>query len=630
MLDLMRKHAKSWVINVIIAAIAIVFVFWGAGSFRNQAPAKVATVNGEPISMAQYQETYRRLLEATQNQFKGFLNDELLQAMNLKQRALDSLIEERLLVQQAALMGVKVVEEDLQAEIAQTPLFQVDGRFNKSQYVTMLSRFGYTPADYEDLVRRGQLSRKVIGLIAGSAKVSEAEVADYYHFSRDQADLEFVLFKAESYRDQVKPTEEDIKNYYEKNKEQYRIPAKVQVDYMVFRPGDFEADVKVADDEIADYYELNLDKYDRPEQAKARHILFKVPAEATPEQDQTAKAMAEDVLKKAREDGADFAQLAKLYSEGPTAEKGGDLGWFTREQMVKEFADAAFAAKPGEVVGPVKTQFGYHVIKVEEHKEAGRLPLEEVKEQIKKQLVAEKAALASVDRAEQVYEEIGLSHDFEGVAKNMNLSVIRTGFFSLEDVNTEMGLDDKFNQMALSLKKGEISTLVEGKNGYYILKAVDRQESYIPELAEVTGAVGENVAQEQALEMAGQAAEAFLVKAGQEGGWGQAVQEAGLEVLDTGPFTRSGQVPKIGMNQQLVEDVFTLKPGGLGKSAYQGTSGYYAVRLKEQIPATEEDFAKQKESLTESLKQNKGKEYIDQWLEAVKAKAEIEIEPGVI
>ncbi|MFH1136018.1 MAG: SurA N-terminal domain-containing protein [Pseudomonadota bacterium] len=630
MLDLMRKHAKSWVINLLIAAIAIVFVFWGVGSFRKQDVSKAATVNGRPISMADYQETYRRLLEMARSQYRDLLGDELLEALNLKQQALDQLINTTLIAQRAEAMGLGVTEEELQGDIAANPAFQVDGRFSPQQYQNMLSRYNFTPGEYEAQMDRELVSAKVTRLITESAHISEAEVRERFHFENDQVNLDFVVFTPDKFRGQVKLTPEELQDYFAKNKEAYRVPAKVKASYLVFRPKDYEDQVAVDNEEMVEYHELNLQNYEEPEQVKARHILFRLDPGASPEDEAKAKAKAEEVLAKARE-GADFGALAQENSEDPTSSAGGDLGWFGRDQMVKPFSEAAFALKKGEISEPVRSEFGYHIIMLDDRRAARTRPFEEVKDEIRKKLAGEKAVEAAADAATRAYEAITLSQDFDGQAKKMDIKAYTTDFFTKDETLGQEGLDRSFNEAALTLKKGEISPLIDLENGHYLIRADDRVESYLPELEQVKIAVEEHLTQEKALEAAKAAARAFLDKVAKDGDWTKQVEESGLSVESTGLFTRQGRIPKIGANSDLDKNAFALKKvGAFGPQPYKGDNGYYVVRLAEKAAASEEAFAKEKEQLSERLLRRKEQMYLSDWLEAVREDSDISIEHGAL
>lgn len=663
MLDLMRKHAKSWVVSVIIALIAVVFIFWGAGSFRKQQSSKVASVNGDIIGVAEYQESYRRLVEMTKAQFGEGLNEEILKMLNLKQQALDTLITQRLIVQQAKALGIDVLAQDLQKDIAATPIFQVDGRFSPQRYQAMLSRLHYSPAQYEEMMRQEMVYRKVTRLVTSLAKVSPAEALDQYHSAKDQIDLDFAYFAPETFRGQVKFTPEDIQAYFERNKEKYRVPAMAQVAFLGFKAKDFEGAVQIKDEEIAEYYELHADKYREPEKVRARHILLKLDSKATPEETAKVKAKAEELLAKVKAPGADFAKLAQEYSQDGSAAQGGDLDWFSRDMMVAPFSEAAFKLADGQISDLIRTQFGLHIIKTEERKPAKTRLLDEAKAEIKDKLIKDRAGEAALDQAEKMAQEASLTQNLEAVAKKAGLPVQTTGFFAADQTLSDLGLDQRFAAAALALKKGEISPLVNQESGHYLIKCLDRQEPRLPSLDEAKAKVEEDFILEKTDQLAKDAAAAFLAKAEKEVGWDKAatdlkaaqnpIKETSIgeasssksqppapaapatsskPVLDTtGPFDREGRIPKIGGGPSVIEAVFSLNPvGKIYPQPVKGEGGYYAVRLKDCIPASAADFEKNKEAFVQRLLSNKGQNYLYEWLKALKAAAKIEVEEGVL
>jgi peptidyl-prolyl cis-trans isomerase D len=625
MLDLMRRHAKSWVINVMIAAIAIVFIFWGAGSFRQREVTHVAKVNGETISLAEYDQTYRQLVEQAQNQFRDYLDDEMLEALNLRQQALDRLIDQRLIYQQAQKMGLDVLDREIQREIAATPMFQVDGRFDPQRYRTMLGRFGYSPSEYEQLLRLEKIAQNVVELVGGLASASNEEALDYFHFANDRVNLDYILFPADDFEDQVDITDQAMREYYENHKSEYRVPERAKVAYMAFRPADLEGEVKVSQDEIADHYEFNLDQYRRPEQVQASHILLRVPAEAGPEAEAEVQRRAETILERVRKPDADFAEVAAEVSDGPSAAEGGDLGWFSRDEMVEPFAEAAFEAEKGEVVGPVKTQFGYHIIKVRDRRPAGSAPLEEVAGEIEETIRRDKAAMLAVDRAEDVYDEVSLSQDFDQVAEDWGLAVNTTEPFSQNEALPEFGMDAKINEMALSLTEGDIGPLMELENGYYIFKVQEKKDSYIPEFEEVEAEVRVDLSRQMAMARAKEAAADFIQSA-QEKSWDEAAAEVDRESRTTGSFTRGEPVPDIGSAPQLTETAFALEPGQVAETPYGADQGFYAYRLDGFNPASPVEFKDQKKQIMDMIERQKAQLYVAGWLDEVRQKADITVE----
>ncbi|MEW5722663.1 MAG: SurA N-terminal domain-containing protein [Thermodesulfobacteriota bacterium] len=660
MLHLMRKHAKSWIVSLMIAAISIVFIFYfGTGSWRQQDVSKVAEVNGEPISYAQFKDQYNRLLDLARRQYGDLLTEDLLEALNLKRQALESLINEHLVFQQARALGLSVSANDVQAAIAEQPYFQVDGRFNQERYLQMVVRMGLSPAQFEEGVRQERLSGLVQRLVGNLAHVSMDEAKDFFHHLRDRLDLDYALFPPEYFRPQVHPTEEEVQAYFSANKEKYRMPPQVKVMYLAFRPSFFETNDLVTEKDIAQYYEINLGRYAAPEHVKASHILFRLEPSATPEEEARVKAKAEEVLKKVQEGGGEnFADLAKEYSDDPTAQNGGDLGWFGREEMLQEFSDAAFGLEKGAISGLVKTQFGYHIIKVEDRRPAGYKPLEEVRDEIAAGLMAEKSGDAARRQAESVYDQIALSQDFEGTAEKLGLVPLTTRLFSEKDPLLDVVPDPAFTQALLNLKKGEIGPLLEQQDGLYLVKCLDRIESYLPELEDVRGLVEEDLAQEQSEQKARAAAVAFLAEAEREGGWEAALAAlargdltgpenpwsiraifgpladkagaSGIETGQTGPFSRTDQAPQIGGGQDLIQAAFALREGQAVPEPLENEKGFVVFRVREKIPAAKEDFESEQDKILEALRTSKERAYFTQWLEEVRKQSSIDVDERVL
>ena len=631
MLDLMRRHARSWMVNVMIGAIAITFIFWGAGSFRrSRNPNYVATVNDQRISMIEYQEAYRSLYDQVRAQYRDMWNDDLLEKLDLKKRAIENLIDQHLVSQKANALGIKISTEDLQKRIMSSPAFQFDGVFNVQKYQNILARNRMTPETYEQLMRRELINFKLRNMISKFAKLSEDEVKEFYRFAQDRVDVEFITFEPESFQEMIKPGADEVKAFFEKHKEQYRVPRKVKVAYLAISPKDFEDQIVLGDDEIEEYYELHLDDYKEPEQVKARHILFRVDENASAEDEELVKAQAELVLAEAKE-GKDFAELASKNSQGPTAKDGGDLGWFARDQMVPPFSEAAFNLKEGEISELVRTRFGFHIIKAEGRKPAGVRTLEEVKGEISQMLGQNQAKDMAADRALQVYEQVSLSQEFEAEAKKLEMAPVITDFFAVEEPVGKLGLQIKFNELAHSLSADEIGPIIDLPDGHYIIKCLEIKRSYLPKLKEVEEAVTTDLVGEKALELALAEAKKFLSAVGKDGNWENQVKEFKLKSDTTGPFTRTGWIPKLGNNPDLTNTAFLLtKPGQIGSDAYKTDKGYSVFRLKEILPADDKKFEKDRETFTERLRLVKGQQYLQQWLKYIRSTSTIKIEDGLI
>ncbi|MDY7032753.1 MAG: SurA N-terminal domain-containing protein [Thermodesulfobacteriota bacterium] len=261
MLDLMRKHARSWFIQVILFAVIIVFVFWGVGSFRESRSSRIATVNDYVITVSEYRQTYESLLKRYRDIYKDAFSENLISKLGLKEMALEGLIERALLLQEAEALQLDVTEHELRESIMNYPAFQKDGTFDNSRYMWLLRQHRMAPEEFEESQKRGLMIRKVENVIRDSAKVSDKEVLNTYTAENESINIEFTQVNSSSFLKGINPSVEEINSYFSEHKERYRIPVKVNVQYLIFNPKDYESKVNIEDEEIEEYYRLNTDTY---------------------------------------------------------------------------------------------------------------------------------------------------------------------------------------------------------------------------------------------------------------------------------------------------------------------------------------------------------------------------------
>ena len=422
MLQMMRKHAGNWMIKILLGAIALAFALsWGAYNYGSEPPRVAVKINGESIVEARVAEVYNNLTEQYKQRF-GAQFDQVASLLNLRQQAIDTIVDQVLLNQAANQMAVRVSNQEVAAQIAATPAFQTNGRFNERLYRRLLERSRFTPGDYEAGVRQELRMAKLAALVAGSGQVTPLQVDQILAGQLAQVKGVYLLYKPADYRKEVKATDQQLKDYYQKHLANYMAPATLVFDYVVFPLSEQRDQAQVSDLDVADAYDLERDKYAKQEQVGASHILIKLPEKPSQAEVAKAKQEAEKILALAKKKGADFAALAKKYSQGPSGPKGGDLGKFKRGAMVPEFEKAAFALKPGEV-GLVRTQFGWHVIKVTSHEQASVTPLDQVKGEIKKRLVEAQAKQMAQAAAERAFDRLAMGDSLAKLAKEKKTSV---------------------------------------------------------------------------------------------------------------------------------------------------------------------------------------------------------------
>ena len=367
MLDLIRKKQKTTVVQVvfwvIIATfIGTIFLVWGKGRDQERDMTVAAQVNGVEISFEEFKSTYSNMYNLYRNIYGQNFTPELERQLRLSEQAINMLIEQTLLLQEGERLNLKVADDELVQAIAQIPAFQVDGLFNKEQYLSVLSYQRMTPDLFEQMQRRQMLVNLTRTRLQSSADASDADVAEEFRRINEKINLGYVAFAAADYRDMVKLNDEQVASYYAGNQENFRVPEQVALNVLRLDVKPFISQVSVDEAEVERYYNRHLASYEIVEQASAAHILIKLAADADEAQQQKQRQLADKVLELAQK--GDFAQLAKKYSDDKgTAATGGDLGLFKRGVMDPAFEDAAFALEKGALSGVVQCDFGYRVIK---------------------------------------------------------------------------------------------------------------------------------------------------------------------------------------------------------------------------------------------------------------------------
>lgn len=629
MLRFMRQQAGNWLIKLLLGAIVIVFIFWGVGSFKAQRGGRVALVNGDQITLDEYREAYNNLIEQLRNRFGNNLNEDMIKMLRVKEQALNQLIDNKLLVQESRRLKFRVSDKELAHAIMQIKAFQRAGVFDNRMYQNMLSRLRMTPEEFEIAQREVMLIERVTNLITSSVKVSVSEVKEWINWTNASVNIDFVRFDSDKYKD-IKPSSEEIKTFFEKHKENYKTDAMVKVRYLHFDPNRYQSEVSISDEEIQNYFDENQEEFKTPKTVEARHILLKVDQNAGPEEVEKVRKKALNILKMARE-GKKFDELAKQYSEGPTRDRGGYLGTFKREAMVRPFADKAFSMKAGEISEPVRTRFGWHIINVEKVNEASILSFNEAKKKIQKKLIEDKAKILAYDEAEAVSDVSFEGDDLLKSAKERNLKILTTDFFTKKGPEKGIKNRAKFASAAFNLAVMEITDIQEFEDGYYILQVIEKIPEKIPELKHVKEKIHVDLIQEKQEEKAKEDANTFLTALKSGKSMTTESKQFNVTPTTTGFFKRNDSIPKIGFDREVSKAAFQLTPEKkLPEKLIKGTKGYYIIQFRDRKAPEFEEVDKEKTSIKQKLLQQKKARVFDAFLAQIKSNSEITIKEGFL
>ncbi|MEO8344694.1 MAG: SurA N-terminal domain-containing protein [Betaproteobacteria bacterium] len=425
MYDLVNKHKR--VAQIILFLMMIPFAFFGVDYYFRGAGAadSVATVGKVNITQAEFDQSLRDQQQRARQMLGRNFDPAMFDNPEVRFAVLEGVVNEHLLANKARDERFRISDAQLRETISSIPAFQDDGKFSNDRYEQYLLAQGSNRVAFEEKVRQDMLSATVQEPVASANFVARASSEKFLGLSEQQREVAVAIVSAEPFMKDAKIDEAAVRAFYDKNQAAFQTPELAKVEYLVLSQDALIAAVTVDPADVKKQYEANLKQYAAAEQRTVAHILVPVKPDASEADRAAAKKQAEELLAKARANPAKFGDLARQFSKDPgSAEQGGDLGTFARGTMVTTFEDAAFAAKAGDVLGPVQTEFGYHIIKVNGIKAAHVPPFEEVKAQIELELKRQHAAqkfAASADQFQNlVYEQ---ADSLAGAAKALNLTV---------------------------------------------------------------------------------------------------------------------------------------------------------------------------------------------------------------
>jgi len=522
-------------------------------------------------------------------------------------RMVDNLVTERALAFEAQRLGFKVSDEELAAAIRQTlpQLFQ-DGKFaGKDAYAAVLAQQNISIPQFEAEMQRQLLVTKMRDIALEGTVVTPQEVEQEYKRRNEKVRIGYVKIAPDKVSAEAKPTEEELRKYYDGNKPLYQTPEKRNLGVIVIDQAKLEQTIQPSEADLLRLYNENKDTYRTPERVNVRHILLKT-SEKDPKQEAAVKAKADDLVKQLR-GGANFAEMAKKYSEDPgSASKGGEYDGVVRGQMVPEFEKAAFTLKPGEISDPVKTTYGYHILQVISHEQAQLKPFAELKAQLaeeyRKQRVNDLMQQTS-DKAEAALRKDPLHP--EKVASELNVQYAKAENIGVGDTVPEVGTNKEFNDSIETLKQGDVSQpiLVTG-NKIAMAVCLGLTAAHPAGFDEVQEKVRQAVIRDKTNKLLDEKANQLAAKARANGGdLAAAAKSMGLEMKTSEPVDRAGAIEGLG-SASMLPDAFT-KPAGTIFGPNGVSDSRVVGKVLEQVPPDPAGLAAQRAAIRDQIKGQK-------------------------
>ncbi|MCE5181627.1 MAG: SurA N-terminal domain-containing protein [Betaproteobacteria bacterium] len=621
MLEIIRERAHGLIAKIILGLITVPFALWGVDSYiRHSDKADiVAQVDGQKITRQEFGQALKEKQDQMRAELGARFDPAALDRPEIRQSILDGLVQQRLLAMESVNAGLNMPDALLASIISSIPEFQQDGKFSPARYESMLQAQNMTKPVFENRLRQNLLLRQLIEVSHGVA-VPHTTEEKVVRLAEQQREISQAMVTPEHYMVQIKIDPADVKAYYDKHHEEFRIPEQVKLDYVALSLDELAQQMVAGEDEVKKYYDEHSAQYQEQEQRRASHILIA----ADPTDKPAARAQAEKILKEIKQSPAKFEALAKQYSKDPgSAVKGGDLGFFPRGAMVKPFEDTVFGMKGGEISDLVQSDFGFHIIKLTAIKHGGARSLDEVKGEVAQELKMQKAAKKFAELAETfsntVYEQ---SDSLKPVADKLKLKIQASPLIGKNGANQGLLNNPKlleavFSEDALKLKRNtqaiEVApnTLVAARVTEYTAPTYKPFEELNTELAK-------RLLREQSNAMA--------VKQGKEA---LAVLQKGGTVADLqwGAQIMINRENASTMGKEALSQIFRADADKL--PAYTGFEnpkggGFLLVKVGKVVDAGTIDPEKKK-SYSSQLRQSLSQEYSLAYLASLKQKADVRI-----
>jgi peptidyl-prolyl cis-trans isomerase D len=624
MITMLRRYRRVLQIGLLVVIAAFVatsvFVFGQGGLRGDPDQGGVAKVNGETISADRYQRRYQEYISAYMATLRDRFSPEMAERMGLPQQVVEDLVQETLIMQRAKAEGLDINDEELNAQIHAIPQFQENGRFSMKRYEDILKRGKLSKPAFEDDIRRRMTRIKVEGIVRSGVKLTEGDLEQAFVQNREEARATWALVELAPIINAVTATDAELESYLKDHAAEFRLPDRRRVQYVTFVPKDFIR--PITDAEVEKYYTEHPQEFEIPPQVKAAHILARVAETGGSEAEDKARAKALDAIRRLKA-GEDFGKLARELSDDPGSKAaGGELGMVSKGETMPEFEAAVFALKKGEITPePVRTPYGFHVIKALEVREGGKKPVKEVAAQIREKLQTEIADQGAKAKAEEMRAKLLSAPDFMAQARALGLLPVETALARRDRTRGPLPPSEPVEEAAFALAKGGISPPMKTPVGYLVVKAVEDHQATLPPLAAIKDRVASGLKREKAEAMALERAKTILAEA-KGGDFAAAAQKAGATVGEAARFSRARPADKL-PGDVMVAALET--PAGNVSAPVKTAQGFYVVKVHERFAPDMKELGAERDKLSKELLTKRQGQAWQDWLVASRAASKIEV-----
>ncbi len=628
MYDFVYKH-KRWLQIALLVLIVPPFALFGIDFyFRNtDTGGSLAKIGDARISEAEYSQALRQAQEKMREKMRDKPDPSLLNSPQLKESVLNELIERKVTLSHAARAGMTISDSELQQMIAAVEAFHdQSGKFSRERYRQLLQGQGLTPAAFENQVRTNIMLEQVRSVYSGSAFIPDSIADRMLKIREQEREVSQVVFNPADYRKQVRISDADADKYYAEHKGEFMVPERVRIEFVVLSLEAYQRSIQVSDEEIDKFYsdKENLSRFQTPEERRASHILIPAAAAASPEEKTKAKAQAGDLFKQVKANPKKFGELAAKFSKDPgSAEKGGDLGFFRRGLMAKPFDETVFSMKVGDIAGPVETQYGYHIIRLDAIKAVQTTPLDAVRAQIVEEIRKPKVAKAFAEAADNfnniVYEQFdNLQPAVDALKLTLQKSdwISRAGGNPNPLLNNDKLLAALFSDEVLK-NKHNTSAIEVQPNMLLAARVIEHKPSEMMPLDQVRKDIVQHLADQAATQLAEKEGRAALDK----------LKKGESVVLSWSTAQTVTLQKRQGLHPEAAQSVFgadTAKlPAYTGMPVSQGRFVIYRVTKVKDVAETNPE---QRKALAKQLTQMIGQEQYIAYLASLRERADVKID----